>query len=77
MADDILKGNWKEMKGRIQEEWGELTDDEVDQIQGERNQLVGKIQQKYGRARAEVEQEVDDWLDRISSEDYDDDVYDV
>ena len=77
MSEDILKGNWKQLKGAVKEEWGELTDDEIDQIEGERDSLVGTIQEKYGRTKQEVESEVDDWLDRISSDDYDDDVYDV
>ena len=63
MASDILKGKWKQLKGSIQERWGELTDDEIDQIEGERKQLVGKLQEKYGYSKQRAEREVDDFLD--------------
>ncbi len=61
--EDILKGNWKQFKGDIQRRWGELTDDELDQIEGNREKLVGKIQERYGKSHAEAEREVDDWFD--------------
>ena len=75
--DDVLKGSWKQLKGKVQEEWGELTDDEVDQIEGERTRLEGKIQEKYGHTKMEAKEAVDDWLDSLSDEDYDDDVFDT
>ncbi len=61
MNSDTLKGNWEQVKGHIQKKWGELTNDEIDQINGSRKILTGKIQEKYGRAREEVEKEVDDF----------------
>lgn len=61
--EDTLKGNWKQFKGDIQRRWGELTDDELDQIQGNREKLIGKIQERYGKQRAEAEREVDAWFD--------------
>jgi uncharacterized protein YjbJ (UPF0337 family) len=64
MNSDILEGKWKQLRGKVREEWGELTDDELDQIAGKRDQLVGKIQEKYGYTRDEAEREVDDFLDR-------------
>lgn len=66
--DDILKGKWNQLRGRIQQEWGELTDDELDQIEGSSTRLAGKIQEKYGRTKQEAEQEVSDWLDRVGRE---------
>lgn len=63
MASDVLKGNWKQLKGKIQESWGELTDDEVDQVQGESQQLAGLLQEKYGYAKEEAEAEVAQFLD--------------
>jgi uncharacterized protein YjbJ (UPF0337 family) len=66
MASDILKGNWKQLKGSIQERWGELTNDEVDQIEGERTQLVGKLQEKYGYTKERAEGEVAAFLDEHS-----------
>ncbi len=62
MNNDILAGKWKQLKGRIQEKWGELTNDEVDQIQGKQEVLVGKLQEKYGYTRQEAEDEVNDFL---------------
>ncbi len=58
---DIAKGNWKQFKGKVQEEWGELTDDDLDQIEGERKQLVGKVQERYGVAKDEAEKKVEEW----------------
>jgi uncharacterized protein YjbJ (UPF0337 family) len=57
-----LKGQWNQLKGEVQNQWGQLTNDEVDQIQGNRDKLVGKIQEKYGRTRMEAEREVDEFL---------------
>lgn len=61
---DTVAGNWKQMTGRIQEQWGKLTDDEVDQVAGKREHLVGKIQEKYGLAKDDAEAEVDRWMAR-------------
>jgi len=61
MADPYLKGQWNELKGRVKERWGELTKDDLDRIEGRRDQLVGAIQQQYGRARDEAEREVERW----------------
>jgi uncharacterized protein YjbJ (UPF0337 family) len=61
MNEDQIKGNWKQLKGKAKEQWGELTNDELDQMEGERDQLVGKIQERYGKSKAEAEREVDDW----------------
>ena len=61
---DRIKGNWKQLKGKAQEEWGELTNDELDQIEGEREQMVGRIQERYGIAKDEAERQVDDWANR-------------
>ena len=63
MNRDILQGNWKELKGRVQQKWGQLTNDDIDVIQGSRDELVGRVQQRYGHAREQAEREVDLWLD--------------
>ena len=57
-----LKGQWNQLKGEVQNQWGKLTDDEIDQIQGNRDKLVGKIQERYGRTRMEAENEVDEFI---------------
>lgn len=62
MNEDTLKGQWTQLKGRIREKWGQLTDDDLDQIQGRAEQLVGRIQERYGMARDEAKREVDTWL---------------
>ncbi|TCM76374.1 CsbD family protein [Rhodovulum steppense] len=62
MNMDELKGNWKQVKGRVREAWGVLTDDEVNQVEGNREQLVGLIQSRYGKTREVAEKEVDEFL---------------
>ncbi|MBK9746146.1 MAG: CsbD family protein [Anaerolineae bacterium] len=62
---DQIKGAWKQISGKIREEWGEFTDDEIMEMNGERDQLVGKIQQKYGMAREDAQREVDNWSRRV------------
>lgn len=64
MNQDILQGRWTQLKGKVREKWGELTDDEIDQIAGQKDQLIGKIQERYGLAKNEAEREIDDWLGR-------------
>lgn len=57
-----VEGSWKQYKGAIKENWGKLTDDNVDVIDGKRQQLVGRIQEQYGIAKDIAEQQVDDFL---------------
>lgn len=64
MNKDRMEGNWKQLKGKVREQWGKLTDDEVDQIAGKRDQLVGRIQESYGIGRDEAERQVTDWESR-------------
>ena len=60
MNRDIVQGKWRELRGQIKPKWGQLTDDELDEIGGNYDALVGRIQQKYGYARDEVERDLDD-----------------
>ncbi|TNF22628.1 MAG: CsbD family protein [Rhodobacteraceae bacterium] len=62
---DQIEGNWKQFKGQAQTKWGELTDDEVQQAEGRREELVGKVQERYGIAREEAEKQVDDWASKL------------
>lgn len=62
---DQIEGNWKQVKGNVQAEWGKLTDDEVAQMKGNREELVGKLQEKYGDTREEAEKKVDQWADKV------------
>ncbi|WP_411201597.1 CsbD family protein [Kosakonia cowanii] len=61
MNKDEVGGNWKQFKGTVKEKWGKLTDDDMTVIEGKRDQLVGKIQERYGYAKDEAEKEVTDW----------------
>jgi uncharacterized protein YjbJ (UPF0337 family) len=58
---DQISGGWKQFKGKAKEKWGKLTDDEIDVAAGKRDQLVGKVQQRYGITKEEAEKQVDDW----------------
>jgi len=61
MNTDILEGQWKQLKGAVQTEWGKLTDDELDLIEGDANKLAGLIQERYGKSREEAEQAIEEW----------------
>jgi uncharacterized protein YjbJ (UPF0337 family) len=61
---DQVEGNWKQFKGKVQHSWGRLTNDDVDLIEGKQQELVGRIQERYGIAREEAERQVDDWLNK-------------
>jgi uncharacterized protein YjbJ (UPF0337 family) len=61
MNSDQLAGQWKQMKGAVKQQWGMLTDDDLKLIEGNRDQLIGKIQERYGIAREEAEKQVEQW----------------
>jgi len=63
MNRNILEGNWKQIRGSIREKWGELTDDELDQIAGKRDKLAGVLQERYGYTQMEAERQIDDFLE--------------
>ncbi|CCE24255.1 CsbD family protein [Methylotuvimicrobium alcaliphilum] len=65
MSWNRIEGNWKQFKGKVKETWGDLTDDEIDQIAGKRDILLGKIQEKYGIAQDEAEKKVKDFEDSL------------
>lgn len=58
---DQVEGKWKQVKGKVKEKWGKLSDDDLDIIGGKRDQLVGKLQARYGYARDRAEKEVDEF----------------
>ncbi len=62
MAQDMLKGAWKQLKGSAKEQWGKLTDDDLMQIDGNKDKLIGKLQQRYGYSRAQAEKDYDQWM---------------
>jgi uncharacterized protein YjbJ (UPF0337 family) len=61
MNTDQMEGKWKQMKGALKQKWGKLTDDDLKIIEGNRDQLVGKVQERYGIARDEAEKQVREW----------------
>ena len=64
MNSDVLKGKWLQLKGEVRRQWGKLTDDDIDQIEGNAETMVGKLQERYGWAKDEAEREFDDFLTR-------------
>ena len=64
MNSDTLKGQWKQLKGDVKKQWAKLTDDDLKQIEGHKDKLVGKIQERYGSTREDAERQADDWLDK-------------
>ncbi|EAU46392.1 MULTISPECIES: CsbD family protein [Salipiger] len=58
---DVIQGKWKQLKGEAKSKWGELTDDDLDRAEGDRDKLVGVVQERYGLAKDEAEREVDEF----------------
>ena len=63
MNEDILAGKWSQIRGKAKQWWGDLTDDEMDQIAGKRDILVGKLQERYGYTKERAETEIDRFLE--------------
>lgn len=64
MNEDIAKGNFKQLKGKIKQQWGKLTDDEIDQMEGNAEILTGKLQERYGLNREDAERQAKEFRDR-------------
>jgi uncharacterized protein YjbJ (UPF0337 family) len=64
---DQAKGQWKQLKGSVKEQWGKLTDDDLTQIDGQKDKLVGRLQERYGIAKEEAQRRADEWM-RMQSE---------
>lgn len=60
-----IEGNWKQIKGQVKERWAKLTDDDLKQIEGRRDRLVGKVQERYGETQAAASAKVDDFLEKV------------
>lgn len=63
---DRIEGGWKQMTGKVKEQWGKLTDDDLAEAAGKRDQLSGKIQARYGIAKEEAERQLDDFADKLN-----------
>ena len=66
MNNDRIEGNWKQLKGKVKEQWGKLTDDDLTQLEGDQEQLAGRIQERYGIAKEEAERQVRDFRTKNS-----------
>ena len=62
MSWDVIAGNWKQLTGKVKEQWGKLTDDDIARIAGKREQLEGTLQEKYGYGKDKASAEVDNWI---------------
>jgi len=62
---DRIEGNWKQLKGKAQQQWGNLTNDDLDVVQGKRDELAGRLQERYGLAKDEAERQIDEWAKRL------------
>ncbi len=61
---DMLEGKWKELKGKVRNQWGKLTDDDIERVKGKTEELAGILQQKYGYGKVQAEKEINDWMKR-------------
>jgi uncharacterized protein YjbJ (UPF0337 family) len=62
---DQIEGKWKELSGKAQQQWGELTDNDIQEAKGDRRELAGKIQNRYGVTKEEAERQIDEWSARM------------
>jgi uncharacterized protein YjbJ (UPF0337 family) len=67
---DQIEGKWKQLKGSVKQEWGKLTDDDLDYINGSREKLIGKLQERYGIKREDAQDRMTKWFDRIPKEEH-------
>ena len=65
---DRIEGNWKQFKGKVREKWGDLTDDDIKMMGGKKDQLVGKIQERYGISKDEASKQADEWAKTLREE---------
>ncbi len=65
MNRDVLAGSWRELRGKVKERWGKLTDDDMAKIEGHLDRLIGAVQKRYGYAREQAEGEIDSFLEGV------------
>ena len=65
---DTIKGDWQSFKGRVRSKWGKLTDDDVERIGGKKDELLGRLRERYGMAQDKAEREVDEWLGTVGDD---------
>ena len=59
---DQIQGNWKQFKGKVQQQWGSLTDDDLDKVEGKQTELSGILQKRYGKSKEEADKMIDEWM---------------
>jgi uncharacterized protein YjbJ (UPF0337 family) len=64
MQNDIIQGHWKEVKGKLKQQWGKVTDDDLTRLKGTYEELEGLLQQRYGYAKAQADKAIDDFINR-------------
>ncbi len=69
MNKDIIQGNWTQLKGKVRQQWGDLTDNDVERLKGSRQELSGLLQERYGYQKDRIEQEIDKFLKRNGFDD--------
>ena len=62
---DRIEGNWKQFSGKVKEQWGNLTEDDLTVISGKQDQLVGRIQERYGITKEAAQRDVDNWINKV------------
>ena len=67
MNEDVFGGLWKQLKGQVRQQWGKLTDDDMETIGGSKDEVIGRIQERYGWEREKAEMEVNDFFDKHSN----------
>jgi uncharacterized protein YjbJ (UPF0337 family) len=63
---DQIEGNWKQFKGKVRQQWGKLTDDDLDVIKGNQTELAGRLQERYGYAKDEAKRQIDTWMKTVN-----------
>jgi uncharacterized protein YjbJ (UPF0337 family) len=66
MKWNVVTGKWKQLEGEVKTRWAKLTDDDITHAAGQRDRLVGKIQERYGLLKADAEKQVDEWVTRLN-----------
>jgi uncharacterized protein YjbJ (UPF0337 family) len=67
MNKDRIEGNWKQLKGKVKQQWGKLTDDDLDQIEGNAEMLSGRLQEAYGLSKDEADRNISEWQSKNST----------
>jgi uncharacterized protein YjbJ (UPF0337 family) len=68
MNSDQFEGKWKQLKGSVKQRWGKLTDDDVTSLSGKRDELVGKLQERYGITKEQAQREADEWASAANAD---------